>query len=87
MTQAFSVKHLLTAALVLILHPPFSYALDLTNATIVVPPEDQPLVSRTAVTVLVEEVARRTRITLPVATRAPETGPAIVLCSLRDSDP
>lgn len=86
MFRAISVPRSLLVALALSISTPCWSALDLTTATIVVPPEGQPLVSRTAVTVLVEEVERRTRIKLPIATRVPETGPAIVLCSLRTSD-
>lgn len=58
---------------------PFASALDLSNATIVVRGGDVPLVEQTAVTVLAEEVQRRTGIDLPVSTTWPKAGPAIAL--------
>lgn len=56
-------------------------ALDLSSATIVVRGGDVPLVERTAATVLVEEVERRTGIALPVAESWPASGFAIALLS------
>jgi len=84
MFRAISVPRSLLVALALSISTPCWSALDLTRATIVVPPGNQPLVSRTAVTVLVEEVERRTQIKLPVSTRVPKAGPSIVLCSFRN---
>ncbi len=84
MTRAKPATHTLAFALTLILHAPFAAALDLSQATIVVQPGNQPLVTQTAVTVLVEEVERRTDIKLPVSTSVPKTGPVIVLHSLRN---
>lgn len=61
-------------------------ALDLSTATIVVGSNDLPVVHQSAVTVLVEEVERRTGIELPVSTQLPETGPAIVLAAHGTAD-
>lgn len=60
-------------------------ALDLSKATIVVRGGDVPLVERTAATVLVEEVERRTGIVLPVAESWPASGPGIALLSGTDA--
>ncbi|MBX3178133.1 MAG: hypothetical protein KF886_12275 [Candidatus Hydrogenedentes bacterium] len=60
-------------------------ALDLSRATVVVRGGDVPHVERTAVTVLVEEVERRTGIALPVAESWPASGPAIALLSGADA--
>lgn len=84
MFQARPARHTLAVVLTIILHPSFASALDLSKATIVVQPGNQPLVTQTAVTVLVEEVERRTHIKLPVSTKVPDDGPAILLYSLQN---
>ncbi len=60
---------------------PLASALDLTKATIVVRNGNVPLVEETATTVLLEEVQRRTGLTLPVATSWPQSGSAIAILS------
>lgn len=55
--------------------------LNLRQATVVVRPGSIPIAEKTAATVLVEEVEKRTGIHLPVATARPSTGPTIVLSS------
>ncbi|MBI3470406.1 MAG: hypothetical protein HY013_03510, partial [Candidatus Solibacter usitatus] len=57
-------------------------ALDLTHAVIVAPRDAEK-----AVTVLVEEVEKRTQIRLEVASAAPAAGAAIVVESARSSGP
>lgn len=68
-------------ALIFLMTAPATVALDLTKATIVVREGERPLVEQTAATVLVEEVARRTGITLPVSATWPASGPSIALLS------
>ncbi len=56
-------------------------AIDLTRATVVVRGNAAPLVERTAATVLVEEVEKRTGIKWPIATKWPKAGPAVAIVS------
>jgi len=58
-----------------------AFGLDLSGATVVVRGGDVPLVEQTAAAVLVEEVEKRTGITLPVSTAWPTSGVAIALLS------
>ena len=82
MTRTKPALH--TLALAFVLHAPFASALDLTKATIVVERGNLPVVTQTAVTVLVEEVERRTDIKLPVSTKVPDVGPVILLYTLQN---
>ncbi len=60
---------------------PLGAALDLSNARIVVPAGELPVVEQTARTVLIEEVQRRTGIDLPVVHEFSGQGPAIIMCT------
>ncbi len=84
MIRATPVARTVALVLAFFISAPFASALDLSTATVVVQPGNQPLVTQTAVSVLVEEVERRTDIKLPVSTKVPETGPAILLYSVRN---
>ncbi|MCC7499628.1 MAG: hypothetical protein IT160_18750 [Bryobacterales bacterium] len=55
--------------------------LDLHRATVVVRSGDIPIAEKTAATVLVQEVEKRTGIRLAVSTAQPATGPAILIRS------
>ena len=65
------------AALVISLCAPLA-ALDLKNAVIVTP-LNPSLQEKTAVSVLVEEVFKRTEITLPVQSNMPASGTAAIV--------
>ena len=55
--------------------------IDLSHATVVIRPAELPNAEKTAATVLVEEIARRTGIRLQTSTVWPERGPVIALTS------
>ena len=57
--------------------------IDLRRATIVIRPGELPNAERTAATVLVEEIASRCGIRLPVSTAWPAAGPVIAITSER----
>jgi len=63
--------------------PPNS--IDLTNATVVIRSGDLQLVEQTAVTVLVEEVEKRTGIKWSISTEYPQTGIGIIVKSVKKS--
>lgn len=72
-----------TTLIATLLWLPHATALDLSDATVVVQPGELPMIQETAATVLVEEVERRTGITLPVSEEMPEDRPAIILGSMK----
>lgn len=59
----------------------YASALDLSHATVVVRGKSAPAVEATAASVLIEEVAKRTGLTLETSTTWPESGAAIALLS------
>lgn len=58
---------------------PGADALDLSKATVVFSPTEAPSVANAAVTVLVEEIEKRTGLTLPVSPDWPDAGPVICI--------
>ncbi len=68
---------LFRAASCLLFFCAFAFAVDLKNASIVIAPTLTPQ-EKQAVTMLQDEIAKRTRITLPIVSRL-ETGPAILV--------
>ncbi len=69
------------AAVALLVTSAAASPLDLRRATVVVRAGSLPIAEKTAATVLVEEVEKRTGIRLPVSTARPANTPAIVLGS------
>lgn len=61
--------------------PAWTATLDLSHATVVVRSGERPNAEKTAATVLVEEVEKRTGIRLPISTSFPAGKPAIAITS------
>jgi len=59
--------------------------IDLTNATVIIRDGELPLVEQTAVTVLVEEVEKRTGIKWDISTEIPKDGAGIIVKSVKES--